>query len=67
MKLIIEHEPWRDSDPYLISYGSDDGKRATPIRRAQTEEEARAWCNQRINGRKVIASFDLPAGVPDGA
>ncbi len=63
MKLVILKQSWMEK-PYVCAYDAGSGKPvAATEKRFATEEEARAWCKQRIDGVERIAEFDLPGGT----
>lgn len=62
MKLVIDHYPWIQENPYAVCYLGDDGKKAL-AQRFPTEEAARDYCRTRIEGVKRIAEFELPDGT----
>lgn len=61
MKLVILKQGWITDKPYVCAYDAGSGKPqlATPERFA-TEEEARIWCQKRIEGVQRVAEFELP-------
>ena len=62
MKLVIEHQPWQPPDAqYPVFYLIPDGRRQA-VRRFATEAEARAWCEMRVAGPKIVAEFEVPDG-----
>ena len=66
MKLVIEHFPWVTDNAYGVSYVSPEGHR-TFAKRFSTEAEARAFCEHRAAGRKVIAEYEVSEEAQDGS
>ncbi len=65
MKLVIEHFPWVTENPYGVYYVLSGTERSL-ARRFPTEADARAFCEARAAGRKVIAEYPLEEARPDG-
>lgn len=56
MKIVLEYQPWLTEKPYGAYLSGDDPSYL--LRRFETEDEARRWCELRTNG-KIVAEYEL--------